>query len=123
MIRMRPIRSFPPPRPWATAMPVLLAALALPFVERAVERAGDAGPERYSPSSGGRSGKGLAASRPLEAEATAEEVFEWLRSVERIAFEQPMELRLDIGASDAESPRLRATVVAVPDADPLEEKR
>ena len=110
-------RTTNPPRPLATVLPVLIATLALPAIERFLPPGADA----VEP--GERSREILVAETPLESEASATEVFDWLRSIERIAFERPMELTLDIDSSDSVTTRLRATVVAAPGPDLVEENR
>jgi len=117
MRRGRRVASRSAARPLATATPVLLALLAVPWIERS--RGTVASPVPAGP----RGRDVVLVTSPLEADATAGEVFDWLRVVERIPFERPVELRLDVIPKPTGSPRLRAAVVAVADVEPVEEKR
>lgn len=116
MRRIRTERPTRVPRHWATSLPVLIATLAATSMERALHPA--------SRSTEVAASRGLSpADRPLRTEASAEEVFDWLRSIERIDFERTMELRLDVEASDSETTRLRAIVSVAPENDLVEEER
>ena len=117
MRRRRAGRGGRAPRPLATAVPVLLAALALPSIERTLH------PAVVPAEPGPRIREIVDATSPLERSGSAEEVFDWLRSIERIPFDRTVELRLDVESPDPVAPRLRATVAAVADMPFREEQR